>query len=69
MTIEKAIKALEYLKSKGTKSIVLAVWEAKEFSLTDDKDWNSLSEILEMETDWSCIHSKMQYLIDEELEA
>ena len=67
MHIDKAIEVLKGMKKHGISDIVLAAWDATQFELKNDAaDWPYLSEVLEMEADWSCIHDKMQDMINYE---
>ena len=59
MKIEDAINQLIEAKNQGTKSIVLAYWEADMFGRRDDDSWEWDSEQIEENMDWSHAHDQM----------
>lgn len=63
MKIEEAIAQLIEEKNNGTKSIILAYWKADLFDRQDDYEWESDTELVENEMDWSKAHDQMDDLI------
>jgi hypothetical protein len=68
MKIEKAIELLQKAQKSGTKSIVLAYWESDMFDRIDDESWESESDFLENEMDWSQAHDRMCDMLESEQE-
>jgi len=64
MKIEEAIEMLKRAQNRGVKSIVLAHWEAVEFGLKDDDNWEGIAEYVEDEMDWSNAHDRMCDIIE-----
>jgi hypothetical protein len=64
MKIEKAIEMLQEAQKSGTKSIVLAYWEAEMFDRKDDESWEAESEWIENDMDWSRAHDQMCDLLE-----
>jgi len=64
MKIEKAIEMLQEAQKSGTKSIVLAYWEAEMFDRKDDESWEAESEWIENDMDWSRAHDQMSDLME-----
>lgn len=65
MKIEDAIAQLIEEKNNGTKSIILAYWKADTFDRKDDYQWESDTEYVENEMDWSRAHDRMTDIIQE----
>lgn len=64
MKIENAIELLQQAQKAGTKSIVLAYWEADMFDRKDDESWEAESELIENDMDWSRAHDQMYDLLE-----
>lgn len=64
MKIEQAIEMLQQAQKSGTKSIVLAYWEADMFDRKDDESWEAESEWIENDMDWSRAHDQMRDLLE-----
>ena len=64
MKIEQAIELLQQAQKAGTKSIVLAYWEADMFDRKDDESWETESELIENDMDWSQAHNQISDLLE-----
>lgn len=64
MTIDEAIKLLNVEKARGTKSVIIAWWNADEFDRKDDEAWEHDTDIVERKHDWSSTHEDLQMVLD-----
>jgi len=64
MTIDDAIENLKDAKSRGVKSIILAWWDALQFSRQDDDAWEHAASVVEDKHDWSATHEDLQMTLD-----
>ena len=64
MTVDEAIELLTAEKEKGTKSVLIAWWNADMFEREDDEAWEDAAEIVERKMDWSSTHDDLVMLLD-----
>lgn len=64
MTIDEAIENLKDAKRRGVKSVILAWWDALDFSRQDDEAWEHAAEMVERKHDWSSTHEDLQMTLD-----
>jgi len=64
MTIDEAIENLKDAKKRGVKSVILAWWDALDFSRQDDEAWEHAAEMVERKHDWSSTHEDLQMTLD-----
>lgn len=64
MTIDEAIENLKDAKKRGVKSVILAWWDALDFSRQDDEAWEHAAEMVERKHDWSSTHEDLQTTLD-----
>jgi hypothetical protein len=62
MTIEDAIKTLEYAKTNGVKDIVFAFWTCDTFLMEEGEDWAADAEYMEARMDWSRTHEDLCFV-------
>lgn len=65
MTIDEAIENLKDAKTRGVKSIIMAWWDALEFSRQDDEAWEADAARVEDEMDWSSTHDKITEMLED----
>jgi hypothetical protein len=64
MTIDEAIENLKDAKKRGVKSIIMAWWDALEFSRQDDEAWEHAADLVERKMDWSGTHDDIAMTLD-----
>lgn len=64
MTIDEAIETLKAEKQSGTKSVILAWWNADMFGRQDDEAWEQAADVVERKHDWSSTHEDLQMTLD-----
>lgn len=64
MTIDEAIENLQAEKARGTKSIIIAWWDADAFGRQDDEAWEHAADIVEDKMDWSGAHDDLTMVLD-----
>jgi hypothetical protein len=64
MTIDEAIETLEAEKQSGTKSVILAWWNADMFGRQDDEAWEHAADTVERKHDWSSTHEDLQMTLN-----
>jgi hypothetical protein len=64
MTIDDAIENLKDAKKRGVKSVILAWWDALDFSRQDDEAWEHAAEMVERKHDWSSTHEDLKMTLD-----
>jgi len=64
MTIDEAIKNLRAEKRRGTKSVIIAWWNADMFDRVDDEAWDHDAALVERKQDWSSTHEALQMTLD-----
>lgn len=64
MTVDEAIELLAAEKEKGTKSVLIAWWNADMFEREDDEAWEHAAEIVERKMDWSSTHDDLAMMLD-----
>jgi len=64
MTIDEAIELLQAEKAAGTKSVILAWWNADMFSRQDDEAWEHAAEMVERKHDWSATQEDLAMTLD-----
>lgn len=64
MTIDEAIETLKAEKQSGTKSLILAWWNADMFGRQDDEAWEHAADVVERKHDWSSTHDDLRMTLD-----
>ena len=64
MTIDEAIENLKDAKKRGVKSVILAWWDALDFSRQDDEAWEHAADLVERKHDWSSTHDDLAMTLD-----
>jgi hypothetical protein len=64
MTIDEAIKNLQAEKRSGTKSVIIAWWNADMFNRPDDEAWEQAADVVERKHDWSSTHDDLAMALD-----
>lgn len=64
MTIDEAIETLKAEKRSGTKSVIIAWWNADMFGRQDDEAWEHAADVVERKHDWSSTHDDLQMTLD-----
>jgi hypothetical protein len=64
MTIDDAIENLKDAKSRGVKSIIMAWWDALDFSRQDDDAWEHDAALVERKHDFASTHEALQMTLD-----
>lgn len=64
MHIDEAIQTLKEAKKNGTKTIILAYWEADMFEREDNEEWKNDAEDLDNYFDWSSTHDQISSYLE-----
>lgn len=64
MTIDEAIENLKNEKRRGTKSVIIAWWNADQFGREDDEAWEHDADVVERKHDWSSTHDDLSMTLD-----
>lgn len=70
MKIDEAIDMLNQAKIGGSKDVIFAFWEAKDFirkekkTFTNNIVWSNIADYIHENMDWQYIHSELQKMID-----
>lgn len=64
MTIDEAIENLKAEKRRGTKSVIIAWWDAEQFGRADDEAWENATDVVERKHDWSSTHDDLAMALD-----
>jgi len=64
MTVDEAIENLKAAKKSGTKSVILAWWNADMFGRQDDETWEHAADTVERKHDWSSTQESLQMTLD-----
>ena len=64
MTIDEAIENLKAEKRRGTKSVIIAWWNADMFNRQDDDAWEHAADLVERKHDWSGTHDDLSMTLD-----
>jgi hypothetical protein len=64
MTIDEAIENLKAEKRRGTKSVIIAWWNADQFGRADDETWEHAADVVERKHDWSGTHDDLSMTLD-----
>lgn len=64
MTIDEAIATLKAEKKRGTKSVIIAWWNADMFDRPDDDAWEHAADLVERKHDWSSTHDDLRMTLD-----
>lgn len=64
MTIDEAIENLKAEKRRGTKSVIIAWWNADQFQREDNDAWEHAAEVVERKHDWSSTHDDLAMALD-----
>jgi hypothetical protein len=70
MKIDEAINMLNQAKDSGSKDVIFAFWEAKEFKRKENKTftnnivWSNITDYIHNNMDWQFIHNELQKMID-----
>lgn len=64
MTIDEAIENLKAEKRSGTKSVIIAWWNADMFDRADDDAWDHDAALVERKQDWSSTQEALQMTLD-----
>lgn len=63
MHIDDAIKCLRQAKARGTRDVIMAMWEADAFGQKDDDSWHAACELVDDQMDWADTHDCLTDLI------
>lgn len=64
MTVDEAIENLKAEKRRGTKSVIIAWWNADQFQREDNDAWEHAAEVVERKHDWSSTHDDLAMALD-----
>jgi hypothetical protein len=70
MKIDEAIDMLNQARDNGSKDVIFAFWEAKEFKRKENKTftnnivWSNITDYIHDNMDWQFIHNELQKMID-----
>lgn len=64
MTIDEAIENLKAEKRRGTKSVLIAWWNADQFQREDNDEWAEAADLIERKHDWSGTHEELSVAVN-----